>query len=386
MSERSLSKMEKFYVYIKPKEDVFLSPFILCKFIENTIGPIESAKNTKDGLLTKLNETQISKINGSSVANTTLEVVRNDRMNTSRGVIFYPSFKFLTNEDIVNNLSSLGVSEVSRILKRGISQQNEKETTEGRANTGLFILTFKKPRIPPNIKVCFENIEVKPYYPNPFKCLNCHKYGHKKTVCKNARICGNCGENYHEVCPNAPKCINCSESHPAWDNQCTIWQHEKTIIRYAIDYDVSFKEARQRNKTNTHQRSYADTLQTNNEVQNLKDEIKNLQETINKLKKMIPKTATTTIKQPAQNHLIELRAALTTQQHQQQEHQPKVQLQHQEQQLQQQHHPNNHQPSKHPEHNPTMEIDYSPYSTPTIPTPKTKRSPLKKEETKKPRK
>lgn len=145
--------MEKFFVTIKPKDEEFLSPFLLSKFIENNIGPIAFAKNTNEGLLTKLNETQISKIHGASIGNITLEVTRNERMNTSRGVVFCPAFKYITDEDIVSNLNNQSVTEVSRILKKGIARTKEKGTINGRTNTGLFILTFKKPKAPINIKV-----------------------------------------------------------------------------------------------------------------------------------------------------------------------------------------------------------------------------------------
>lgn len=50
--------MEKYSAHIKPKDGGFLSPFLLRKFIKQNIEPIESPKNTNDGLLTKLNDQQ----------------------------------------------------------------------------------------------------------------------------------------------------------------------------------------------------------------------------------------------------------------------------------------------------------------------------------------
>lgn len=97
--------MEKFFVYIKPKDGGFISPFLLGKFIEQNLGPIDSAKNTREGLLTKLNDHQISKINGASIAGKVMEVIPNDKLNTSRGVMFYPAFKYITNDEIISALA-----------------------------------------------------------------------------------------------------------------------------------------------------------------------------------------------------------------------------------------------------------------------------------------
>lgn len=318
--------MEKFFVYIRPKDGGFISPFLLAKYIEQNIGPIDAAKNTKDGLLTKLNEQQIAKLNGCNIAGTIMEVIANEKMNTSRGVIFYPPFKYITNQEIIEALSPQGVKDISRILKKGTNTTNEKETTEGRINTGLFTITFSKSKIPINIKICYENVKINPYYPNPIKCQNCHLFGHKKLSCRNNKICGNCGDLFHEDCPNTPKCTNCNENHPAWDNKCPMWKNEKDIIKYAIDYEVPFKEARQRQQTNTNLKTYATTLQSNSEVQSLKEEIKQLKEVINQLKH---KTTAAT-KTPAQNQLNQLRNTLT----QQQQQQPQQQKQQPQQQKQ----------------------------------------------------
>lgn len=379
--------MEKIFVYIRPKDGGFISPFLLAKFIEQNLGPIESAKNTKDGLLTKLNEHQINKLNGAMIAGKTMEVIANDKLNTSRGVMFYPAFKYLPNEDIITSLSSAGVTDISRILKKGNNTTNEIGTTEGRINTGLFIITFRKPKLPHNIKICFENIAINPYYPNPMKCQNCHNYGHKKLNCRKDKVCGNCGDIFHEVCPNQPKCINCNESHPAWNNKCPIWNNEKSIIKYAIDFEVSFKEARQRHQINTNLNSYANILRTpeqqNSEVNILKEEIRELKKIINQLQQQTPRPSTSAVhKQPAQDHLDQIRNSL---QQQQQKQQQKQQPQEKQQlpQIQQ-------QPQQSTHHHPTtcdndtMETtppsdlqSYTPNTTPTFPPPKTQRTPPK---------
>lgn len=72
---RATGNMEKIFVYIRPKDGGFISPFLLAKFIEQNLGPIES--------LTKLNHEQINKLNGAEISGITIEVIANDKMNTS---------------------------------------------------------------------------------------------------------------------------------------------------------------------------------------------------------------------------------------------------------------------------------------------------------------
>lgn len=306
--------MEKLFVYIRSKNGEFISPFLLSKFIDINIGKIDSAKHTKEGLLVKLTKNQAESIKGAKIGSIELDVTQNEHLNTSKGVIFFPAFKFLSDEEILEDLKQQHVFKITRFLKRGDVNALEKGTKEGRINTGLFLLHFNIPTKPQCIIICHERVEVRTFYQNPLKCMNCHKFGHKGLNCRSNKICGNCSEAYHDICDNQPKCINCNNAHSSWSKTCPRFIHEQAIIKYATDNQVPFKDARQRQQTNVKSQSFAETLKRDEEMEVLKKQLSILQETNMKLMKMIedlnPTTAISTPSIQPSTTITRLRSAM----------------------------------------------------------------------------
>lgn len=283
--------MEKVFVYIKPKGGVFLSPFLLNKYLDHNVGRIDYAKNTPDGFLTKLTQKDIEKIKKNNKINDVeLEISYNERLNTSKGVIYYPQFKYLDDKIILEELAQQGVISITRFLKKGVNNgaSQEKGTVEGKVNTGLFMLTFNKPNKPFNLNICYEKIDIKTYYPNPMRCNSCHNFGHKTATCRSPKICGSCAKPEHGECKEL-YCKHCNGSHPAWDRKCPTYQHEVDIIKYAIDNNIPFKQARINKQTNTRISTFADAVKKDQDIQEIKEMNKKLQETINKMQETINK-------------------------------------------------------------------------------------------------
>lgn len=280
--------MEKRYVNIKLKGDAFISPFLMTKFLEQNIGRIEEAKSGKDGILLKITSKDFEKIKNAKINNIEIEVTYNDRLNTSKGVIFHPQLKYIDDTTILEELAPQGVIQITRFLKNGAPSGvvQEKGTVEGKINTGLFMLTFNKPIKPFAINICYEKIEVKTYYPNPLRCNNCFDYGHKSSTCRKTKICGKCPKPSHGEC-DILECPSCGGSHPAWDRKCPTFIKEKEIIQYAINNAIPFKQARLRFQTNVRIQTYAETTKISQELDDLKEINKTLQDTVRQMQIVI---------------------------------------------------------------------------------------------------
>lgn len=176
------------YVNIKRKDGGYLNPFLLSKTITHTIGLLTTAKNTKEGLLTRLTAAQIVKINAAKVNGFELVATPNARLNHSKGTIYFPDFNRITEQEIMQELKEQGVIGVERILRKGTPNPDE-VTKTGLKNTGIFVLDFNKANKPEHITICFERVLVKTYYPNPRKCNACHRFGHTAKWCKQERRC-----------------------------------------------------------------------------------------------------------------------------------------------------------------------------------------------------
>lgn len=320
--------MDRSYVIVRATDGEFISPFLMNKFLTHNIGKVEFAKNTKEGMLLKLTAKQITQLKGQNINGRELIVVNNDKMNQSNGVIFYPSFNYIEDTEILDELKEQGVIELTRFTKKSIATRNEKGISEGRANTGLYMLKFNKSSKPNDIIICFEKIRVNNYYPNPMKCKNCHRMNHTAKTCRCEKLCGRCGDLYHDVCQNNPKCINCNEDHSTWDRKCAVFLQEKEIIKYSVDNNVPFKEARQRQQTNIKHRTFADKLNEQTKSQQLEKQLEDLRELNKTLIQQIKNLQTNKQQpkdqpinavlkqqqQPAQDHLNNLRASLQQQQ------------------------------------------------------------------------
>ena len=84
----------------------------------------------------------------------------------------------------------------------------KKNNVEIKTNT--LILTFNTPQIPDYLKICYLNIPVTQYVPNPIRCYKCQRFGHVTGRCKHSETCARCSETGHkdDTCTKGYKCIN----------------------------------------------------------------------------------------------------------------------------------------------------------------------------------
>ena len=149
--------------------------------------------------------------------------------------------KGVAEEEMKENLKSHGVTSVKRIIIK-----NKKEGKHIETNT--FVLTLNTLIVPKDIKFFYRNIKihVELYIPNPLHCLWCQKFGHHDDICSAPPVCGKCGQEgtHTSTCSNPIKCTNCGKDHPAYSNQCEVWQIEEEIIKLKVKNNITYPEAR----------------------------------------------------------------------------------------------------------------------------------------------
>ena len=104
-------------------------------------------------------------------------------LNSSKGVVRNWELARTDPDEIEENIPS--IVDVQRIVVK----RNNMEI-----KTNTLILTFNTPKNPESLKVCYLNISVSQFVPNPLRCYRCSETGHKDESCKKAFKCVNCGE------------------------------------------------------------------------------------------------------------------------------------------------------------------------------------------------
>ena len=223
-----------------------VSAFLITKCIESVCGKVKSHTRLNDG--TVLIQTQTLKQAKQLIMLTRLNseinitIKEHSRLNQSKGFVLCREFKILSDEEIINELSSQNVIAIKRIKYRN----DKKEETE----SGSYIITFSTTSIPEFLYVAWERVRVREFIPAPLRCFICLKLGHHSSLCEKEgkeRKCYNCGENLHtstgEQCNQLPKCVNCDGDHQSTSKKCPRFQKEQAIQKIRVKEKVGFREA-----------------------------------------------------------------------------------------------------------------------------------------------
>ena len=166
-------------------------------------------------------------------------------MNTVRGVVNVRGFDRTTGEEIVQELASIELIAV-RHFRRKLNNGNL-------VNTNTVTLTFLRPKLPDQIKVCMLVVDVKVFIPNPRRCYRCWKYGHLTKYCRlpeNTVICGKCkGDHDTRGCSvgqDQYKCSACPDNaqHSTLDKTCPTFVYQKLICEVMANQNIPFLEAK----------------------------------------------------------------------------------------------------------------------------------------------
>ena len=184
-------------------------------------------------------------------------------LNSSKGVVRSSELSLCTLDEIKSHLQTQLVTDVKRITFTRNDQT---------ISTDTYILTFRKPQIPKELKVGYNLIKVNPYIPNPLRCYNFQMFGHHEQKCTKSGVCKKCGESGSDhvelSCNKPPKCANCKGNHPADSRDCIAWKREKEINTVKYTNNISFPEARKivQNSNKFPSKSYSEVTKQNTEI------------------------------------------------------------------------------------------------------------------------
>lgn len=161
-------------------------------------------------------------------------------MNESQGVITGKEFNFLSDEQLLTETKKYGVTEVRRIKKT----ENGREIL-----TGTIILTFDSNKMPREMKIYSFIYYPREYYPNPFQCNKCFRYGHTLNKCAaKDSLCRKCGLiklDGHQCGPIS--CVNCPEgrnNHCPTKKDCPEYLFEKVVQIKRVEQRISYGQAK----------------------------------------------------------------------------------------------------------------------------------------------
>ena len=156
-----------------------LSPFVIQKVLQGIAGEPKSIKK-----LTRSNQLLIEvsrKAHAENLRRTQkfhdlkVRVFPHSSLNSSRGVIRCPDLRGCSEQEILEEMKTQGVTAVKRFRVRKDGQLKD---------TNTFVFTFNTPVLPSTIKIAFLRVNVEVYIPNPLRCFNCQQYGHHEDKCK----------------------------------------------------------------------------------------------------------------------------------------------------------------------------------------------------------
>jgi len=233
-----------------------ISRIRLCKAIKKDVGDVIKVKLLKSGqiLVEVRDDNQGRKLSNltSLGPDVSLTVKRHTYLNTSRGVISSWELRSSDESEILEELTSQGVTEVKNIMSR-------KNGVLSKSNS--YVLTFGFPVLPTQVKLCFQMHEVKPFIPKPRRCFKCFSFKHLSNLCEKEAICYRCGLKKHDGnCLQPVKCINCDGNHYSTSKFCQLYIEQLKIKEIQVTQNIPYYQAKKNVSVLTNKQSYANVV------------------------------------------------------------------------------------------------------------------------------
>ncbi|MPD02113.1 hypothetical protein E2C01_097671 [Portunus trituberculatus] len=101
----------------------------------------------------------------------------------------------------------------------------------------MVLLTFFGSTLPDHVHIGPINL----------RSFSCYEYGHGKSSCKEASICGNCSalhSHSEEHCNATAYCFHCRDAHQVRSRQCPRYRLEQDILQLTNRQFISLGSAR----------------------------------------------------------------------------------------------------------------------------------------------
>ncbi|XP_055612882.1 uncharacterized protein LOC129759449 [Uranotaenia lowii] len=216
---------------------------------------------------------------------TRVEVVDHPTFSFTKGVVYEPDTKDMSDNDLLKELSREGVTAVKWITTKDKQSGAIK-------NTPLVVLTFKGTKRPTHILFGMLRISVRPYYPSVLQCRSCAAYGHTRKHCSSEAVCFNCSQKHtldnDQECPNPAYCYHCEGAHSPISKSCPVFRKEEAVVRIKVDKGLTYREAREQIDRTSPQISYSSQVQNRlNEHSDNDREIQLLHKEVDKLRNQL---------------------------------------------------------------------------------------------------
>ena len=162
---------------------------------------------------------------------------RNSLNELNRGIIFN------VEEDVsVEQITHEFGIPATRIIRR----------VRGESIVTKQVILYFNGAIPEIIYFGWKRYRVALYIPNPTRCYNCQKFGHKANQCRSTVKCpicsgrhsfANCDAQKNDEDKQKAVCPNCNGEHPASYRGCRKYQEAKSIKTIQVSQSVSYSEA-----------------------------------------------------------------------------------------------------------------------------------------------
>lgn len=226
-----------------------LNRWLLEKNISKVTNAISKASFNREGdliLKVKGEDAATKLINTEKLGEWPVEIKKHATLNNSKGVVFSTDMCWQNEDDIVAALQDrCNVKEVYIPKRRRNASQGKQE--DQLIPSGIIIITFNQVEPPTVIPYGFEKLNVRPYIPNPMKCVLCQELGHTKNKCNKGYIlCRECGhESGTDHSCRGKRCVNCkAEDHAANDRNCPSYLRAKEIEKIMVLNKKTRYEAR----------------------------------------------------------------------------------------------------------------------------------------------